>query len=739
MIENIYLKKVASYDDAGIQITGLKKVNFIYGANGCGKTTISNFLNNTEDDVFSDCNLTWKNETQIKTLVYNKQFRDRNYGHGKLGGIFTLGEATADEITVIETKVEELKVIKAEVIAKKEALLAQKTRLETLDNHLKEDAWIKVYKKYETLFNEAFEGAKSKDRFKNRLITEFGSNTMVLESIDDLKEKATTIFGEAPINLNPITTFNYDRIIEITNDPIWKKVIVGKANVDIATLIQKLNINDWVNQGRTYIQEDNTCPFCQQNTITDDFKRQLENYFDEAYLNDLETITSLNQEYNLLIDNLINELDTIEEFQKSNDKSKLNNDTFSAYLKTLNSQSITNKEFLSNKIKEPSRIFDLVSLKEQLDLIAGLITTANTEIAKHNTIVLNFTTEKSNLILSVWKFLLEEYRTQIVAFNTAKSGMERGITNFDTQLTAKLLEQQTLDAEIKFLSRNVTSIQPTIDEINRLLISYGFHNFEIVPASEDGFYQIKREDGTIAEATLSEGEITFITFLYYLQLTKGGVTEETVNEERILVIDDPISSLDSNVLFLVSTLIKEIIKKVRIDNGNIKQVILLTHNVYFHKEVSYVDSSYRGGERANFWILRKNIRYSNIQPYIDKNPIQSSYELLWREIREWENNSGITIQNTLRRILENYFSILGNKRDDFIISKFETREDKDICRSLLSWANEGSHTMPDDLFVELPDGVIQKYITVFKNIFVHTNNYGHYNMMMELNEEELTA
>ncbi|WP_396159047.1 AAA family ATPase [Flavobacterium sp.] len=39
------------------------------------------------------------------------------------------------------------------------------------------------------------------------------------------------------------------------------------------------------------------------------------------------------------------------------------------------------------------------------------------------------------------------------------------------------------------------------------------------------------------------------------------------------------------------------------------------------------------------------------------NPIQSSYELLWREIKEWENNSGITIQNTLRRILENYFSI----------------------------------------------------------------------------------
>lgn len=734
MIESIKIRNVASYDNAGIQISDLKKVNFIYGANGCGKTTISNYLYNTEGIFFQNCEIIWKNETQIKTLVYNKQFRERNYGRGKLGGIFTLGEATADEISVIENKVEELKAIKTDVISKKETLMSQKTRLEVLENDFKENAWSKVFKKYETIFKDVFEGSKSsKDRFKSKLLLEFSTNTKNIQTFDELKEKATIIFGEAPISLNPINTFSYDRIIEIIDNPIWKKIIVGKADVDIAKLIQKLNINDWVNQGRRYIQEENTCPFCQQKTISEIFKNQLENYFNESYLNDIDTIKNLKQEYNQLIDNLINELNIIEDSQKNNDKSKLNFNTFSSYLKTINSQCITNNEFLINKIKEPSRIFDLISLKEQLDLIASLITSTNTEITNHNNIVLNFTIEKSNLILSVWKFLIEEYRIQITSFNTSKSGMERGINNIETKLAAKLLEQQNLDTKIKNLSKNVTSIQPTIDEINRLLVSYGFYNFEIVPATEDGFYQIKREDGTNAEATLSEGEITFITFLYYLQLTKGGVTEDTVNEERILVIDDPISSLDSNVLFLVSTLIKEIIKKVRISTGNIKQVILLTHNVYFHKEVSYIDKSYRG-ENPDFWILRKNYKYSNIQPYMNKNPIQSSYELLWREVKEWSNNSGITIQNTMRRILENYFSILGNRRDDYIINKFDNREEMDICRSLLSWTNEGSHTMPDDLFIELPDGVIQKYLLVFKNIFFYTDNFGHYNMMMGIEE-----
>lgn len=737
MITSINIKNIATFDPVnGVQIDGLKKINFIYGANGCGKTTLSNFLQNPVDGKFTHCTANWKNEAPLKALVYNKEFRDQNFGKGKLNGVFTLGQATTTEIKVIEDKTEELKVIKSDGVKKRETLNAQKQKKEDLEKEFAESSWKKIYKKYDKEFKEAFVGSmKSGELFKNRLLQEFANNTATLKTLEELREKATTIFGEVPQNITPINTISYDRILDIEIEPVWKKIIVGKADVNIAKLIQKLNINDWVNQGRSYIQEDDdTCPFCQQPTITEDFKNQLENWFDETYLNDIKAVKELKQEYNSLTQNLINELNSIETNQKNFKDTKLNVDKFSAYLKTLISQNTTNSEFLNNKIKEPSRSIELVSLKEQLDLIADLITNANIEIKKHNDIVANFNTEKSNLIQSIWKFIIEEFRIDIAKFNSDKTGLETGITALQTQLTAKLTEFSTLNAEIQNLSKNVTSIQPTIDEINRLLKSYGFLNFEIVPTAEKGFYQIQREDGEIAEATLSEGEITFITFLYFLQRAKGGETEESVNEERILVIDDPISSLDSNVLFVVSTLIKEIIKNVKSDVGNIKQIILLTHNVYFHKEVSY-EGLNRKGEKSQFWILRKNNKISTIHFYGINNPIQSSYELLWREIKEWENNSGITIQNTLRRILENYFSILGSKRDDVLINKFSTQEEKEICRSLLSWANEGSHTLPDDLFIEAPDGTITKYLEVFKNIFSHTENIGHYNMMMGIGEE----
>ncbi len=734
MIKKIDIKNVATFDNQGVQFDDLKKVNFIYGANGCGKTTISNLIYDNSDPKFNSCSLTWQNALPLTVLVYNKEFRERNFGKGKLNGVFTLGEATAEQIKIIEQKTEELKAIKVDGVKKHETFDKLTDDKNKLENDFKETTWTKVYKKYEIDFKEAFQGSMQKELFKNKLLQEFLSNTAPLETLDNLQAKSETIFGEQPIRIDPISKISFERVLEIETNEIWKKIIIGKADVEIAKLIQRLNINDWVNQGKEYI-EDTTCPFCQQKTITDDFKKQIESFFDETYLKDIKQLKELKQEYNNLTQNIINQLNGIETNQKSFNNTKLDIDKFSAYLKTLISQNTTNNEFLSNKVKEPSRSIELISIREQVDLVVDLINQANSEIKKHNDIVANYATERSNLIKAIWKYLIEEYKTEISHFNTQKSGLETGIANLDTQYKAKIAEYKTLDVEIKNLNKNVTSIQPTIDEINRILKSYGFLNFEIVPAQEEGFYQIQREDGTIAETTLSEGEITFITFLYYLQLTKGGISEDEVNNERVLVIDDPISSLDSNVLFVVSTLIKDIIKGIKEDKGNIRQLILLTHNVYFHKEVSFIDGRTKTCNKTNFWILRKNVKVTTLQSFKMENPIQSSYELLWQELKSEEVKSTLTIQNIMRRIIENYFKLLGKYGDDDLILKFASKEEQEICRSLISWINDGSHSINDDLYVELQDRTVETYKKVFKDIFLLTNHEGHYNMMMNLKGE----
>lgn len=67
-----------------------------------------------------------------------------------------------------------------------------------------------------------------------------------------------------------------------------------------------------------------------------------------------------------------------------------------------------------------------------------------------------------------------------------------------------------------------------------------------------------------------------------------------------------------------------------------------------------------------------------------KNPISTAYELLWQELRDNENLTRITIQNTMRRIIENYFGMLGKGKDDSLVNCFTEPEDQMIARSLIS-------------------------------------------------------
>ncbi len=102
--------------------------------------------------------------------------------------------------------------------------------------------------------------------------------------------------------------------------------------------------------------------------------------------------------------------------------------------------------------------------------------------------------------------------------------------------------------------------------------------------------------------------------------------------------------------------------------------------------------------------------------------------MLWAEVRKPER-SNLAIQNTLRRILENYFKILGGIELDQLCDKFDGRE-KIICKSLASWVHDGSHYAHDGLYVSIDDSMVENYLKVFREIFVKERQIEHYKMMM---------
>ena len=172
-------------------------------------------------------------------------------------------------------------------------------------------------------------------------------------------------------------------------------------------------------------------------------------------------------------------------------------------------------------------------------------------------------------------------------------------------------------------------------------------------------------------------------------------------------------------------------KEVRDGKSNVEQIFLLTHNVFFHKETAFIGNRSEICNDIHYWTINKDNNVSTIKAYEKDNPIKSSYELLWDEIRNNADASLITIQNCMRRILENYFNILGKSMDSEIEDKFPTIEDKTVCRSLFSWINDGSHTIPDDLYFTSSSDSTEHYKRVFKDIFFHMGHEAHYKMMMK--------
>lgn len=729
MIESILIQNEASYGCPGETLSGLSKFNFLYGSNGTGKTTISRII--ADEAAFSDCRIVWQGDIGLEPLVYNRDFVEKNFNQSsELKGIFTLGEKDKDILEQIQDAKDTLSSIEEGGLKLKNTLVGEdgnggkKAELERLESEFEEKCW-KLKQKHDDELQGAFVGVRGKkSAFKIKLLSEAENNSTELKEITDLENRAGTVFEGTPQTETTIPALNYENLIRLESAPILIKKIIGKEDVDIAAMIQKLSNSDWVKQGRKfYDTNDNVCPFCQQK-IESSFTDSLNAYFDEAFEKDIAAIDTLLSNYKTYSERLQLSLQSaLENPSKFLDAEKLKVEK-----EILDSRITINLHKIEKKQAESSQSVDLNSLKNVLTEIDILIDSTNTSTREHNKMVSNLAQEKKTLTAQVWKYLLEKgIKDDLATYRSRKKDLQKSFGNLNTQIEQKRKEYKEQDAKIKKLEKNTTSIQPTIDEINNLLKSFGFTGFSLVRSEKDRFYKIQRPDGTDAQETLSEGEKSFITFLYFYHLLKGSETETGMTTDRVVVFDDPVSSLDSDILFIVSSLIRGLFDEVRNDHGHIKQIFVLTHNIYFHKEITFNPRRNKAFNEETFWMIRKPDQLTKIIQY-DTNPIKTSYELLWIEVQKTDH-SNLSIQNSMRRILENYFTILGGMDPDDICEKFEGK-DKLICRSLFSWINAGSHSAHDDLYISVDDSSIDRYLQVFKQIFIKTKHEAHYHMMM---------
>lgn len=731
MIESLSISNVATFGDKPEILFGLSKFNFIFGPNGAGKTTISRVI--AEPDKYKHCQITWANGTSTQTLVYNRDFIDDNFNQSsEIKGVFTLGEENIETLDRISTERAEQRNLQNDIQTLQNTLSGEDGTggkigdLKALEESFKNKCWSQK-QKYDDRLKGAFEGYRNNaENFKNKVIEEFTSNVANLVTLDDLVKRAETIFGQTPSKEILIDSINASHLINLEENPVLRKRVLGKSDVDISGMINKLGNSDWVRQGRIFYEvNQGSCPFCQKDT-DDSFAKSLAEYFDESFEKDSKAIDELIVNYKSYAARLQQKIAEI----ISKSYRFLNIEKLKLEKQLLDSLIAGNLQKLASKKNEPSQLVDLDPIADITNAINILIDDANAGITQNNNLVDNLSQERNTLTKQVWKFLLEELKTDLSDYSSKKMELNAAIESISNKINAKTIENKIKDQEIIELERQTTSIQPTIDAINGMLKSFGFYGFSLASAVDNLHYRLARPDGSEAKDTLSEGERTFITFLYFYHLLKGSNSANAITDNRIVVFDDPVSSLDSDILFIVSSLIRELFDDIRSGNSYIKQIFVLTHNVYFHKEISYNQKrlSDKVLNEESFWIVRKNDLLSKVSKQ-NSNPIKTSYELLWVNIREASVSSQVTIQNIMRRILEHYFKILGGINLDDIYKNFHGK-DKIVCKSLLSWVHDGSHSVSDDLYISIDDITVENYLRLFKEIFQKSGHISHYNMMM---------
>ena len=279
----------------------------------------------------------------------------------------------------------------------------KRKELSDLRVEFEENCW-RIKNTHDKYFQEAFTGFRdSKKKFCDKVLLEQINNDAKLSELEELKKKVLTVFQKGLGHQTIVSTVEMGQLMYLEGSAVLAKKVVGKDDIDIATLIRRLGNSDWIRQGLGYVTEaDGQCPFCQQD-FTDELLGRLNDYFDETYLNDISAINTLHDEYERRSADVIKKLEEI----LCKDNTHLDNAAFRVLIQQLKLTIELNQRQLEKKKKEPSAPVVLESINETATSISTIIADANASIKKHNAVVENLAAEQTALKAEIWKYVLK--------------------------------------------------------------------------------------------------------------------------------------------------------------------------------------------------------------------------------------------------------------------------------------------------------------------------------------------
>ncbi|RIK08345.1 MAG: hypothetical protein DCC49_09030 [Acidobacteria bacterium] len=223
-------------------------------------------------------------------------------------------------------------------------------------------------------------------------------------------------------------------------------------------------------------------------------------------------------------------------------------------------------------------------------------------------------------------------------------------------------EIQRLNEDIARLEREIVEHRQPADQLTEDLHRYLGHDELRLEINETG-YAITR--GGVQASALSEGESTAIALLYFLKLLEDRRFDPAAS---LVVLDDPVSSLDANSLYLAFGLIQR-------RTQDVAQLIILTHNFTFFRLVRNWFHHLKGRNKAGttqrpaqFYMLdctrtddQRCARIRALDPLLEQ--YESEYQYLFSRIYHAANSASAAeleenyaLPNMARRLLETFLA-----------------------------------------------------------------------------------
>lgn len=725
--------------------------NVIYGWNGSGKTTLSSLFENLQDgraisvgevefelengNRISGTDIPTANVPSVR--VFNRNFVARTIeaiGQSNVAPIYFLGMESIEKQKQVEA-------LKVEIEAANEALTKAKSDKQKADRALDDFCVEKAKLIKEALLGSAEYANYDKRRFRQAVIRLKGMSPQPQALSGEKKEKLRKqkeLQAKSSISRASVPVPDVEKLRSQTST-ILKRSIVSQVIDELASDPQ---VGAWVQQGLSLHKgkwETETCRFC-GNELSPQRRSELEAHFNDAFASfqreieqAISGIESQQQSMKAVefpdasrfYDHLADDIQSAVEAAKQEIGSVFQ--TLSHFKDSLERKKVNPFEVLTLEEVEPGGDSDGTSLRAAIGAV-------NFIIDKHEAITENLQDETRQACLA----LEQDYvREALPKFDE----LANSVTETETALTTAQRKPVELQEKISTIEREIVEHRRPAEELNHELRAY-LGRDELKFDVKDTGYALSRSGQPALH--LSEGERTAIAFLYFLK----SLEDKAFNLSKgIVVVDDPVSSLDANALFSAFGYMKERTKECH-------QLFILTHNFAFFRQVKNWFHHLKGQNKkdiarrpARFYSLQttlvdgeRSALLSRIDPLLEQ--FESEYHFLFRQVYDVANNASpvtelaqfYAMPNIARRMIEIFLAYRfpdcgGDLFKGFERVDFDSAKKTRILRLLNTYSHSGGISDPEhDLSLLSETREVMNAILEL----IHKEDCGHYQGMMRL-------